>query len=257
MGYFLASGAFATKDYWLSGMSLKKCFTWGYFPEVKEVESVYDLIDSKGYKTTDGSRRISIMWAGRLINWKHPEAAVTVAKQLLRDNIDFSMSIIGNGKLEDKIGALVAKNNLGGKVKMLGAMNPREVRKHMEKADIFLFTSDRHEGWGAVLNECLNSACAVVASNAVGSVPCLVKNGINGMIYECGKDDDLYRKVRFLIDNPETRKQIQVNAYNTILNEWNPTNASHNLIQLFEALLQGSKTPIKEGPGSQASLLLD
>ena len=34
----------------------------------------------------------------------------------------------------------------------------------MEKADIFLFTSDRREGWGAVANEAMNSACALVVS---------------------------------------------------------------------------------------------
>ena len=33
----------------------------------------------------------------------------------------------------------------------------------MEQADIYLFTSDRNEGWGAVANEAMNSACAMVA----------------------------------------------------------------------------------------------
>ena len=49
----------------------------------------------------------------------------------------------------------------------------------MEKSEIFLFTSDKGEGWGAVLNESMNSACAVVASHAIGSVPFLLKDGEN------------------------------------------------------------------------------
>lgn len=50
-------------------------------------------------------------------------------------------------------------------------MKASEVRSYMEKADIYLFTSDFNEGWGAVLNESMNSGCAVVASHAIGSVP--------------------------------------------------------------------------------------
>jgi glycosyltransferase involved in cell wall biosynthesis len=61
-------------------------------------------------------------------------------------------------------------------------MAPEAVRDHMEAADIFLFTSDFNEGWGAVLNESMNSACAVVASHAIGSVPFLLKDGENGFI---------------------------------------------------------------------------
>ena len=71
-------------------------------------------------------------------------------------------------------------------VEMLGAMSPDEVRAYMERADVFLFTSDFNEGWGAVLNESMNSGCAVVASHAIGSVPFLIKDGVNGLIYENG-----------------------------------------------------------------------
>ena len=45
----------------------------------------------------------------------------------------------------------------------MGALKPADVRKEMERADIFLFTSDYKEGWGAVLNEAMNARCAIVA----------------------------------------------------------------------------------------------
>ena len=45
---------------------------------------------------------------------------------------------------------------------------------YMESSHIFLlFTSDRNEG--AALNESMNSGCAVVASDAIGSVPYLMR----------------------------------------------------------------------------------
>lgn len=61
--------------------------------------------------------------------------------------------------------------NLNDYVTFTGPVQSDKVRGFMERAGIFLFTSDRQEGWGAVLNESMNSGCAVVASHAIGSVP--------------------------------------------------------------------------------------
>jgi glycosyltransferase involved in cell wall biosynthesis len=41
---------------------------------------------------------------------------------------------------------------------------------------VFIFTSDRNEGWGAVLNEAMGSGCAVVAADLIGSVPYLIEH---------------------------------------------------------------------------------
>ena len=100
----------------------------------------------------------------------------------------------------------------------------------MEESEIFLFTSDRNEGWGAVLNESMNSACAVVANCAIGSVPFLLNNGDNGYIYKDGDVDDLYNKVKSLLDNADERKCIAKNAYATMVDEWNAENAAQSAL---------------------------
>ena len=40
-----------------------------------------------------------ILWAGRLIGWKHPEAAVEAAQVLKLHDVPFSLEIIGEGPL--------------------------------------------------------------------------------------------------------------------------------------------------------------
>lgn len=60
---------------------------------------------------------------------------------------------------------------------------------------------------GAVLNESMNSGCAVIASDAIGSVPFLIKNGVNGIIYKDGNQKDLSQVLMELLDNPEKRKK--------------------------------------------------
>ena len=112
--------------------------------------------------------------------------------------------MIGIGNEFDAIKNLIENYNLTDCVKLLGAVKSDKVRKYMENANIFLFTSDCNEGWGAVLNESMNSGCAVVASHAIGSVPFLLENKKNGIIYNDRDINTLYESVLYLIKNTYT-----------------------------------------------------
>ena len=79
----------------------------------------------------------------------------------LRDmGLDFSMKIIGSGEMRDDLAGMIESLSLSGNVELSGALPVDEIRAEMENAQIFLFTSDRGEGWGVVLNESMNSGCA-------------------------------------------------------------------------------------------------
>ena len=160
--------------------------------------------------------------------------------------------MIGGGILEEKIKERIKKENLTDYVKLLGTMSPEKVRENMEKSEIFLFTSDRNEGWGAVLNESMNSGCAVIASGAIGSVPYLIKDGENGEIYKDGDLNDLYRRVKGLIADDKRRKGYGINAYRTMLKTWNAEVAAERLLTLIEKINDGKDTPYIEGPCSIA-----
>ena len=248
-GFLLCASAYAAKDYHISGMSRRKCFRWGYFTDLKK----YDIDELFRAKRIEASEDVSILWAGRLIGLKHPQVAIKMAKKLKSEGLHFTLDIIGAGELENQIKNQIVDNHLSEVVHLRGSMSPDEVRSYMERADIFLFTSDRHEGWGAVLNESMNSACAVVARDVIGSVPFLVQDGVNGMIYH--NETEMYNKVKFLITNPNKRKEIQLSAYNSIQQKWNAQCAAHNFLELVNALNSGESTPFSDGPCSQAPLL--
>lgn len=120
-----------------------------------------------------------------------------------------------------------------------------------------MFTSDFGEGWGAVLNEAMNSGCAVIASHAAGATPYLVKNGENGLIYEFGNDEKLYEKLKYLLLNPKEQKRLGAAAYKTISEEWNAEIAAERFLNLTKSILNGEKNPYiyKNGPCSKAEIL--
>ena len=131
-------------------------------------------------------------------------------------------------------------------------MPPEAVRAQMERAGFYLFTSDRGEGWGAVLNEALNSCCVVFANGAAGSVPYLIRDGVNGYVYPDGDEDALYRRLRAAMDAPETQRPIALAANETMQSGWNADTAAERLLALAAALAAGKDTPFISGVCSRA-----
>ena len=249
--YLLCASAYTSGDFAKTFTFCNKAYKWGYFTETKHYDRVAEMIDAK--------QPASILWVARMIGLKHPEQTVEIASRLKKDGHSFKLSLIGNGELEDSVKKQIQDRELCDCVELLGTMKPEQVRRHMENSEIFLFTSDRNEGWGAVLNESMNSACAVIASHAIGSVPFLIKDGENGCIYEDGNLDELYSKVRDLLDDSAKRKRLARNAYQTIIGEWNSENAAKKLLHLFQELLseKPSLFPYADGVCSKAEILKD
>ena len=248
--YVLCASAFLANDLKLLGFPTGKCYKWGYFPETKHYQTA-ELFAQKNKQ--------KILWVGRFLDWKHPDDALRVAKRLEADGYCFSMDIAGTGEMEAQLKGMSETMGLTDCVTFLGPIPSNRVRDLMEKAGIYLFTSDRNEGWGAVLNESMNGGCAVVASHAIGAVPYLMKHNENGLIYKSGDVDGLYQKVKYLLDNPGEQERLGCAAYKTMTGLWNAEVAAQRLLILSEHLLAGEKYPdlYEAGPCSRAEIIRD
>lgn len=248
--YLLCSGAYTSADFARTHTFQKRCLKWGYFPVTKQYV-IADLLREKDQK--------KLLWCGRLLDWKHPEHAVEIARRLHADGIDFSMDIIGDGNERERLSGLIKKYRLGDRVKLLGALKHIDVREHMEKAGVFLFTSDRQEGWGAVLNEAMNSGCAVVAGDAAGSVPWLIGDCQYGRVFRSGDVDMLYRHTAELLRSGSEQQRLGAAAYKRISQLWNAQTAAQRFLKLAESAIKNGKVDdvFENGPCSRAELLGD
>lgn len=244
--YLLCAGAYTASDYSRFGLFESKAYKWGYFPELREYVSTETLMAKK-----DGRR---IVWCGRLVDFKHPEIAVEVARLLKSAGVDFRMDIIGNGPLEGGIRHKVQRYCLADRVSLVGPLDPSDVRDQMEGAGIFLFTSDGGEGWGAVLNEAMNSGCAIVARGEAGSVSYLVEHRHSGFIVHGGDSNECFWLVKALLDNPSLQEDMGRMACETIALQWNARIAACRFVQLAESILSGNPFPdlFPSGPCSRA-----
>ena len=200
---------------------------------------------------------IHFLWVGRFIDWKHPEKAVYLAEYLQKSGYVFKMNMLGDGPMLDEIATLISKKGLSERINMLGSLKPSGVRSVMDASDVFIYTSDFNEGWGAVLNEAMASGCIAVASHAIGSAPFLIQDGVNGFLYQ---NDDIHTLTSVVekILNMEYRQRIEIatRAKDTISELWNANIAAQRLKKLAETLLSGDTHFLYEnGPCSCAPIL--
>lgn len=245
--YKLCSSAFASGDQYKLGTYRNRCFKWGYFTKVDDL-IVQDRCDRK-----TGDNIIRIMWCARFLNWKHPELPVKLAYRLKQKGYSFIIDMFGSGKELDSIKSLITRMAVEDVVSLCGNRPNDEILSEMREHDIFLFTSDKNEGWGAVLNEAMSNGCAVVGSDEIGSVPFLIEDGVNGCVFESRDLDSLEDKVIYLIEHPKKRVEMAQNAYHTLRNVWSPQNAAKQLLNLINAIQSGDESMIPEdGPCSRA-----
>lgn len=246
--YILGASSYTAHDLVICGFPKEKCFRWGYFPKITE-KNLDELFKNKEENSVP-----QILYAGRLLPLKHVMDTVKAVHNLTRQGKDVHFTIIGDGESKQEITEYIETNNLSEYFTLLPFMSPEEVREYMDKADIYVFGSTFYEGWGAVVNEAMNSACAVVVSHAVGSAAFLINHRENGYIYEFANVEQLTERLSELAENPKLRRQMGEKAYDTVRTMWSAENAVNRFCTLCGALFENKdyKGLYSEGPCSLA-----
>lgn len=223
--YFLCAGAYVPCDLGIIHAYPEKMLRFGYFPETREYAPGEPFSRKK---------KGSILWAARMIDWKHPELVVKTAAYLKEhlEEIPFHITMIGGGELEEEVHSLAEELGVTDKITFAGFRSPEEVRAAMEESEIYLVTSDRKEGWGAVVNEAMNSGCAVVADHMIGAAPWMIRQRENGILYHDGCEQQLQEYVAELLQDPAECRRLGEAAQRTVRMEWNARTAAERLVRL-------------------------
>jgi glycosyltransferase involved in cell wall biosynthesis len=123
----------------------------------------------------------------------------------------------------------------------LGAVTPAEVAEWMDRCKIVALPS-RSEGLPRVLLEAGLKGRARVAS-AVGGVPHLIQDGVDGLIFPAGDVDALTEKLRSLITDQELRSEIEQEARRVSLDLFRDEMYLARYVELIEAVRLGGGRP--------------
>lgn len=244
----LCASAFTSADLDKFGFPPGRCLKWGYFPEVQIGSSREKLCN----------RDLTLCSAQRLITWKHVELQLNLIDRLKQNGMKARLILAGDGPEMSKLKLLAKSLGIADRVDFLGQLQHREVLEIMASSDVFLATSDRREGWGATVNEAMASGCVVIGSSLMGSVPFLIRDGVDGFIFESGNIDSLEAVTLRLVREPRLLSALSQSAINRATGLWSAETAASRLVDYCEATVSGDVTPTwDDGPMSEALIKED
>lgn len=143
-----------------------------------------------------------ILFSAKLIDRKRPldlidaYAAVADEPALRQPYLLFA----GDGELRGAIEDRIAERGLE-RARVLGFRSQAELAGLYDLADVCVLPSER-EAWGLVVNEAMNAATAIIASDRVGAAADLVRGGQNGFTYPVGDVAALSVCLRSVLRDP-------------------------------------------------------
>lgn len=143
---------------------------------------------------------------------------VVDALHLLPRSCKVSMNLVGEGDLTDHIRGRVRATGLGSIVKFWGRLEHARIEEVFEETDVLILPSIWPENQPVSITEAMAARTPVIAS-AIGGIPELVIDGHNGYLFQPGSAQDLARKMREFVANPDNLASFGENGFKRIRNK--------------------------------------
>jgi len=156
-------------------------------------------------------KKPTILYVGRLVYRKGIHVLLRSMPYILEAIPDTQLLIAGSGYMESFIRLLTKSLNLEDHIRLLGFVPEDELPSLYNLSDLFILPSIYAESFGITLLEAMASGTPIVAS-AIGGIPEVVENGVNGILFKKGDELDLANAVIRVLDDPALANELAINA---------------------------------------------
>ena len=180
----------------------KKKYIEGGLPKDKILIKPNFLYPDPGVGKHDGDY---IIFVGRLSVEK---GVRTLLKAWSKFKGSTNLIILGEGPLESEVREA---NQIDSRIQYKGNVSTEKVFYYLKRSKFMVFTSEWYEGMPRTLIEAFATGTPVVSSD-IGSMSTMIKDGRNGIHYEPGNVNQLYRFISDLISNDQLRRKLGFQA---------------------------------------------
>lgn len=171
---------------------------------------------------------------GNLIEQKGHAFLIEAAEKIVKERQDILFLIVGDGKLREKLAAMIKEKGLEEYVCLTGKRP--DIPELLSMSDIFLLSS-LWEGLPIVLLEAMAAKTAIIATDVGGNAE-VVKDGQTGMLIPATNAPIMAEKVLQLIDNIELKNQLSENAYHLFLEKYSVSTMMQKTEDLYTTLIK-------------------
>jgi len=202
---------------------------WGNLNNIETIHNPITFVP-KSTSNCETKRAIAL---GRICKQKNYESMLRIWKKVTEKHSDWQLSIFANGGSVRKLQKYADKLKVSSNVEI----NPttREVEKELVNSSIYLMTS-RYEGFPLVLLEAMACGLPVVTYACKCGPKDMIENGKDGFYVNQNDENSFVEKVNQLIENESLRKQIGVNAAQSI-QQFSEEKVMAKWMNLFQTLV--------------------
>jgi glycosyltransferase involved in cell wall biosynthesis len=193
-----------------------------YYPDIQNNENVKCV-----------HREKFVLFVGRLSEEK---GVKTMIKAWLQWDDAPKLHIVGDGPLR----SILESKSAGKEIYFHGQLNKKETQKYMSTATLLLIPSECYEGFPMVLHEAFFSGTPVIASN-LGSLPQIVKDGENGLIFDAGSEKSLIDRVEYLINSKRALSVLSKGARLSYESLYNQSVNYNMLLAIYKKVIINKK----------------
>jgi len=172
-----------------------------------------------------------MLYVGRL----SPEKGVVLLIKAATDSLGVGIKIIGDGPQYSKLVKLTRKLNAT-HIEFLGRVEGKDKIKYLENAMATIVPSVCYETFGLTALESLSVGTPVIAANT-GSLPFIVNDGKNGLLFESGNYMDLRDKIKKLVKEKNLAYEMGLCGINTVKKKYNPNKYYNKLMAIYDSVL--------------------
>lgn len=175
-----------------------------------------------------------VMHVGNFSPEKNHRFLIDIFKRIKTVNPNIKLVCVGAGLLFEEIKEEIEKSNLERTVFLLGFR--RNAPELLAASDLCVLCSKIEGVPGVVLEAAAQKKPTV--SVDVGGIKEVLLNNRTGKIVEDYNMEDFVRNIISLIENVDLRRKLGENAYNLVLEEFNPSKNALKFEELYSSLLR-------------------
>ncbi|MEK7249865.1 MAG: glycosyltransferase family 4 protein [Bacteroidota bacterium] len=240
-------------EYWSHQMdAILERWVRQHFDEVITISPYVDRflpVHVKKYHITNPVRKIffelpqagvnthRILFVGALTRLKRPLDVIKAFEILKKKFSDATLSILGQPEdvqYEKEMKRYVAGAKLSG-VEFLGTRTQEEVASRMRKSTVLVLASAQ-ENTPMVIAESMASGLPVIASR-VGGVPVMVKDEVDGLLFDCGNVNQLAEQIVRVFDDSELRRQLSRNGREKAVSVYSSDAVAAATVNVYRTML--------------------
>jgi glycosyltransferase involved in cell wall biosynthesis len=184
--------------------------------------------------------RFVVGWIGRITGIKRPHDVLVTFRKLRDRGVDASLCLVGDGPNRDAIERHAHELGIARHCLYLGYQD--DVARWYALLDAFLLTS-ANEGTPVTAIEALAAGKPVV-STAVGGVPDVVRDGVDGFLAPAGDTDALAERLERLARDPELRARMGAAGRERVLEQYAVGRLVDDVDRLYRSLLGSRQPPV-------------